>query len=153
MSKGDIIRVDSHDAIELISHDHLPMLHSLEQQTILRSLDNSTRIWAGLVDERLVAMWGLIPPTLMSDTAYLWLITTKHLQGHEFLFIRHSQRAVESMLEEFPEIVGHTLIANRSAQQWLRWLGAVFGDPIADTVYPFTIKRHHTWPQDSVQSA
>lgn len=150
---AEIIRVNSAEAIDLISIDYLPMLADIEQETIVRSIRNSSRTWAGLLDGRLVCMWGLIPPTLMSDTAYLWLITTKHLHGHEFLFIRHSQRAVKAMLEEFPEIVGHTLIENRRAIQWLRWLGAVFGPPINNTVYPFTINRHHKWQPDSVQSA
>lgn len=151
--QASIIRVNPGEAIDLISLDYLPMLADIDQETIVRSIKNSSRTWAGMVDDRLVCMWGLIPPTLMSDTAYLWLITTKHLHGHEFLFIRHSQRAVQSMLEEFPEIVGHTLIENRRAIQWLRWLGAEFGEPINNTAYPFTIRRHHKWQPDSVQSA
>jgi hypothetical protein len=44
------------------------------------------------------------------------------------------------MLKEFPIIVGHTAINNHSGQQWLRWLGAEFGEPINDIVVPFTIK-------------
>lgn len=153
MSTGMIIRLNGAEAVDLISVEHLPMLPILDQETIQRSIMNSSRVWAGLVDQKLVAMWGLIPPTLMSDVAYLWLVTTKHLDGHQFLFIRHSQRAIESMLAEYPEIVGHTLISNRAAQQWLRWLGATFGDPINGTVYPFTIKASRSWQQDSVQSA
>lgn len=153
MSQGMIIRLNGAEAVDLISAEHLPMLPTLDQETIVRSIMNSSRVWAGFVDDKLVAMWGLIPPTLLSDTAYLWLVTTKYLRGHQFLFIRHSQRAVEEMLEDYEEIVGHTLIENRAAQQWLRWLGAKFGDPISGVVYPFTIRRHHTWHQDSAQSA
>lgn len=153
MTNAAIVRLNAVEATDLISTEHLPMLSPVDQETILRSIMNSSRTWAGLVDNKLVAMWGLIPPTLMSDTAYLWLVTTKHLRGHQFLFIRHSQRAVEAMLEDYEEIVGHTLIENRPAQQWLRWLGAKFGDPIHGVVYPFTIRRHHTWHQDSAQSA
>lgn len=153
MTAAAIIRVNGDEAVDLISTEYLPMLAVMDQETIHRSIRNSTRIWAGLVGPDLVAMWGLIPPTLMSDTAYLWLITTAHLRQHQFVFIRHSQRAVEAMLAEYPEIVGHTLIENRRAQQWLRWLGAKFGDPINNTVYPFTISRHSPWQPDSAQSA
>lgn len=153
MTSAAIIRLNAAEAMDLISLEHLPMLPIMDQETIQRSIGNSTRVWAGLIDERLVAMWGLIPPTLMSDTAYLWLVTTKHLAQHQFLFIRYSQRAIDAMLEDYEEIVGHCLIENRRAQQWLRWLGAKFGEPIHGKVYPFTIRRHHTWQQDLVQSA
>lgn len=108
-----------------------------------RAIRNSTRIWVGTGGDNLVAMWGLIPPTLMGDAAYLWLYTTKHLQEHTFAFIRHSQRAVEEMLECYPVIRGHTLTINQRAVQWLRWLGAEFDDPIHDKALPFTIKAKH----------
>ena len=148
-----IFRVSPAEAVDLISLECFATISAVEQETLLRSFTNSSRIWIGTVDSKLVAIWGLIPPTLMADTAYLWLRTTMHLDSHVFLFIRHSQRAIAAMLEEYPEIVGHCLIDNQRAQQWLRWLGAKFGDPVNNTVLPFTIRRHHTWQQDLVQSA
>lgn len=150
---AQIIRCDSSDAYDLIFADHLAMLSTIEQETMHRSMKNSSRIWVGEDDGKIIAVWGLIPPTLMSEVAYLWLFTTKHLAGHVFIFVRHSQRAVEEMLTEYPTIVGHTAIDNRKAQQWLRWLGAEFGEPVHNTVLPFIIKaRQHSWPKDLGQS-
>lgn len=149
-----VVRVDSVDAWGLIFQPHLAMLSEIEQETMHRAIRNSTRIWVGMDGDNLVAMWGLIPPSLMSETAYLWLFTTEHLREHVFSFIRQSQRAVEEMLIYYPVIVGHTMSANRRAIQWLRWLGAEFGDPINGKVIPFTIKaKQNSWHQDSVQLA
>lgn len=150
---ASIIRVDGAEAYDLIFTEHLSMLTVIEQETMQRSLMNSSRVWMGMNDDKIIAMWGLIPPTLMSDVAYLWMYHTKHLHGHTFMFIRHSQRAVQDMLKEFPTIVGHAALRNHRSRQWLRWLGAEFGDPINDKIIPFTIKASSQWQLDSAQSA
>ena len=148
-----IFSLDSTKAYDLIYRDHLAMLSTVEQETMHRALENSSRLWIGMDDDKVLALWGLIPPTMLSDTAYLWLFTTEHLTGHTFALIRHSQRAVQDMLKEFPIIVGHAKVGARRSMQWLRWLGAVFEEPINNVAIPFTIKAKQQWPQDSAQSA
>lgn len=86
---------------------------------------SSAWLWAGFVDNECTCVFGLIPPTLLSDQAYLWLHTTPALRGHEFLFIRHSQRFIEMALELFPSIIGVVEPGNAKAVRWLKWLGAV----------------------------
>lgn len=109
-------------------------------QTLDDCIRRSCPLWSGFVDGEFVCTWGLIAPTLMSDKAYLWLHCAPALEGNEFLFVRHSQVALEKMLEDYPIIQGHTLEGNASAIRWLRWLGAKFGDP-ENGVRSFTILR------------
>ena len=87
----------------------------------------STVIWAGFIDGRLACIWGVIPPTLMSDQAYLWLYTTDVIKGHEFLLVRHSQLVIDEILDLYPSIVGHAIIGSDKSIRWLKWLGAKFG--------------------------
>ena len=68
--------------------------------------------------------WGLIPPSVLSEQAYLWLLTTDLIEEHKFLFTRYSQRVVEMMLRVYPTIVGHIDQKEARAVQWLKWLGA-----------------------------
>jgi hypothetical protein len=149
---ASIIRITGQEAYDLIYEEHLSTLSTINQETMQRAMANSTRVWLGEDDGAVIAVWGLIPPTLMSDVAYLWLFTTKNLTRHTFIFIRHSQKAVQAMLSEFPMIIGHAELANHKSIQWLKWLGAEFGEPIAGKAIPFTIKAKQ-WPQDSAQSA
>jgi hypothetical protein len=149
---ASIIRLEDAAAYALLSSEHLATLPDIDQETMHRAIMNSTRMWLGEDDGKIIAMWGLIPPTLLSDEAYLWLFTTKHLQSHVFMFIRHSQRAMKEMLREYPIIVGHAKLDALRSRQWLRWLGAEFGDPVGNNIIPFTIKASQ-WQQDSVQSA
>lgn len=147
-------RIDSFDgatAYDLIYPGHLSMLSVIEQETMKRALMNSSRIWLGHEDFKIIALWGLIPPTLMSEIAYLWLFTTKEFTEYTFTFVRQSQRVVAAMLEEYPTIVGHGVVGHDRSLRWLRWLGAEFGEPQGKFL-PFTI-RARKWQQDSAQSA
>lgn len=148
---ASILPVTGAEAYDLIFEEHLAKLPALDQETMQRAMTNSSRVWLGCDDGRIIAVWGLIPPTMLSDRAYLWLYTTANLTEHTFLFIRNSQRAVQEMLEHYPVIVGHGLVGNTRSLRWLRWLGAQFGEPVGKFI-PFEI-RAEQWPQALGQSA
>ena len=112
-----------------------------DASTMSTCLRTSSQVFIGKIAGELICSWGLIPPSLMSNQAYLWLYTTPMLAQHKFLFIRHSQRVVEGILETYPTIVGHVAIGNDLAFRWLRWLGATFGVPNGKLV-PFRIEKH-----------
>jgi hypothetical protein len=82
----------------------------------------------GMVDGKIACMWGLVPQTILSNQAYLWLITTDIAIEHKFLLVRYSQLFVEKALEHYPVITGHCAAGDFKAKRWLRWLGAEFGD-------------------------
>lgn len=147
---ASILRVTAEETWDLIFTEHMSMLSSVDQDTMHRALQNSSYIWLGSDGDKILGLWGLIPPTILSDRAYLWLFTTAHLRGHEFIFIRHSQRAVEEMLEQYPLIVGNTLPTNHQAIRWLKWLGAEF-IPSDNPVLYFEIRK--PWHPQLVQSA
>lgn len=131
----------------LISSELTAKLPPNELTKINRVFDQTTVFWAGVIHGRLKAVWGLIPPTLMSDCAYLWLHVVEAPGEHEFLFVRNSQRAIEEALRRFPTIVGHCIREDRGAQRWLRWLGATLERPQGNFV-PFIIRARHE-PQNA----
>jgi len=103
----------------------------------------SSVIWVGFIDGELACIWGLIPPTLLSNQAYLWLYTTSVIQGHSFILVRHSQLMMEEILKRYKSVVGHVMFGkgDSKAVRWLKWLGAKFGEPEAKGV-PFRITRN-----------
>ena len=108
---------------------------------VRRWILTSAYAFTGWVDEEVACIVGLICPTLLSEQAYLWLHCTPLVEQHKFLFVRYSQRWLETALEEYPVIVGHTLVSNTSGIRWLsRYLGAKFGEPEGLAV-PFMIRR------------
>lgn len=145
---------DNAEAYDLLFAEHLTMLSTIEQETMQRAIMNSSQLWMAMNREKIVALWGLIPPTLMSDMAYLWLYTTPNLPGHTIPLLRRSRHAVQRMLRDYPTLVGHCACDAKRSQQWLHWLGAEFDAPKPDIPFiAFTIKAKQQWQQDSAQSA
>ena len=133
-------QIDRRMVMDLISQVDDVSLSDQDKKTFRQCLIQTTTVWTGLANGKLVCIWGLIPPTLLSDTAYLWLYTTEAIRGHEFLFVRHSQIAVKGMLELYPIITGITKVGNDQTIRWLRWLGAKFLAPV-NGILPFTIRK------------
>jgi hypothetical protein len=133
----EIRQISNREAEELLK---VIELDDVGQKTMDFCLLMSTVIWAGFIGGKLACIWGVIPPTLMSSQAYLWLYTTDVIKGHEFILVRHSQLVIDEVLKEYPSIVGHALMGADKSIRWLKWLGAEFGYP-QGTGIPFRISR------------
>ncbi len=130
-------KADVYDLIQLYGHAKF----SDEQIEFFRKFVRSaSTIWTGFAEEELVCMWGLIPPSLLADQAYLWLYVTDALECNEFTFVRQSQIEVKRMLNLYPALYGHVMHDNTRAIKWLRWLGAKFADPMGPLI-PFVIRK------------
>lgn len=95
-------------------------------------------VWIGLMDDVPVCAWGLVPPSMISDRAYLWLYATPKIDEHKFIFIRWSQRVVEDLRKRYDTIFGVCEAENARAIRWVRLLGANFGTQSGGLV-PFVI--------------
>lgn len=106
----------------------------------------SMESWAGCVNGAAACVWGLIAPSMMSDSAYLWLVTSNLVDHHRFTFVRQSQMIIDRLLEDFPLIKGHAMAGDERAKRWLKWLGVTFEEPIRGNdgkivLVPFTLRR------------
>jgi hypothetical protein len=109
-----------------------------DTELIMKSAAMSTEIIVGMYDGRAVCFIGLAPRTLLSDTAYVWMLVTEFGRGHGILLARYGKAFVTTMLLKYPRIVGHCFEA-RSAK-WLLSLGAVF---LSEIEFEF---RRGGWP-------
>lgn len=134
----EIRRILAPVAKELIKHIQF---NEQGRKTMDFCLLMSVEIWAGFINGELACIWGVIPPSLMSNQAYLWLYTTDVIKEHQFTLVRHSQLVIEGLLEEYESIVGHAIVGSDKSIRWLKWLGAKFGSP-QGTGIPFRISRH-----------
>lgn len=107
---------------------------------LLQCLSLSACSWVGRIDSSIVCVWGLIPPTILSERAYLWLLTTDLIEENKFIFVRYSQRVIEMMLNQYPVIVGHTDAGQKKTIRWLKWLNAEFA-PAEGARLTFTIRK------------
>lgn len=112
----------------LISISNVVRIDGQDGKALNACLMLSRHHYVGLVGEKIACVWGLIPPSILSDQAYLWLYTTPLVDEHKFLFIRHSQRMMEEMLKQYSRIIGFANVGNDRAIRWIKWLGGVFSE-------------------------
>lgn len=105
-------------------------------------LRNSTDCWVGKYNGEIALVVGLMPPSLLSEEAYMWMLNTEVVQHHEFLLIRHSQMFIKDMLERYKTITGFCNTSHTKSIRWLKWLGAEFAsEPVKGNCLPFKIRR------------
>lgn len=136
----EVRHVDGFEAKAYIAH---LALTKDEAWAMEYCFDTSSSIWVGLIDEKLACIWGLIPPTLVSNQAYLWLYTTDVITEHQFVLVRHSQLVMEEILKRYKSVCGHVVTGHGDSKsiRWLKWLGAKFGEP-GEIGIPFRITRN-----------
>lgn len=110
------------------------------EDTLKECLYRSTVRLTAYVDKEVACMWGLAPQSLLSNQAYIWLLTTEIAADHKFLLIRYSQMFVERALRSYEMLTGHCEAGNMAAKRWLKWLGAEFLQGDGKRV-PFVIRR------------
>jgi len=136
-----IIQTKDCDIDDIIHRSPVASLPS-SVAVLRRWLHSSEEVFLGMHDDRVACVWGLATPTVVSNRAYLWLLTTDLVEKHKFIFVRHSQIVLEDALKRYDVIIGHVEVGNTQARKWLRWLGAEIGVP-EKGFSQFEIRRRH----------
>ena len=116
--------------IERVSHDD-PVLVPYLNDVISSSRD----VWVGRLDGEVVLVWGLIPQSLLSETAYIWSLALPGIKKCPRAMLTLSKAWVAERLEEFTTLTGFT----ECKTSWLKHLGAEF-HPGLERYHEFTIR-------------
>lgn len=111
------------------------------QQKLAEEIEQSLYCFTGFVGNELACIYGLRASSLLSEEAYLWLITTDAVDRYPFTFVRHSQIVIQDLKNMFPKITGVVEADYKRSIKWLRWLGAKIGP--AKDIHGFRL-RHFT---------
>lgn len=135
-----IKKVDSEHLSEVLEKAHVELTpRESKMLNVCRNMSLTT--WIGYNNDELICIWGVIPPSIISEEVYLWLHTTGAIKTSQFIFVRHSQMVIQELLKEYKLITGHVSVNAPASKRWLKWLGAEFGHPKAG-MFPFRIERH-----------
>ncbi len=120
---------------------NLIRLSDPDDDQILKScLRRSPIVWESSINGEGACIWGMIPPTLLSDRAYIWLYTTEVADQHTFILVRYSRLMLDEMQKEYPILFGFCKVSDPRAIRWLKWLGAEFGHS-ENRKIPFEIRK------------
>lgn len=98
----------------------------------------SSKVLAGRHDNKLIALFGVIPSAPLQAQGQPWLVATPEAQLHWRAFTRNSRYALAELEDGFLRMENYVAEFNTDAKRWLVWLGfevekaqpvAPFGEP------------------------
>ena len=98
-------------------------------------IEASRDIWVGRWNGKVVLVWGLIPQSLISDTAYVWSASTPEVRHCAKALLKLSRQWVREVQAEFTILTGFC----ECKTSWLSHLGAEFRPGIRQ-FYEFQIR-------------
>lgn len=108
---------------ELISQ-HLPDMLEDDKEEMLEAAERSETLIAGMYEGKLLCILGFVRGSLISDTAYAWLLTTDAALDHPVVYGRYTKRVLERVKQTYPHLVGICMKENKLSKTWLERLGA-----------------------------
>ncbi len=116
--KVEVVRTSDFDIASMVARSSHPEGEEVVRDFVKRSLV----VFVGKADGVEACVVGLIPETILSDRAYLWMLHTDICEAHPLRFVRWSRRVIAEL--PYRELLGHCV--NATSRQWLEWLGAEF---------------------------
>jgi hypothetical protein len=95
-----------------------------DREVVMFAAKRSAEILVGMFNSEPLCFIGVAPTTLISDTAYVWMIETEEGRKRSRLIARYSKGMVETILLKYIKLHGHCF--NPKSAAWLKWLGAEF---------------------------
>lgn len=152
MTKYKIQPVTQKDVNELIKHmrkadreEIWAAMHQTPEEALSLCLLASRKTHVGLVDGKVICIFGVGSVHLLSTTGVPWMLATYELDKHARGFLRKSKPVVMKMLSGYTLLRNHVDARNRAAIRWLQWLGFTLLPPEpygADRLlfYPFEMR-------------
>ena len=100
------------------SHNHRPL------EAMKLSLDESFMCLTVLDRKVPVLMFGIVPRSLLGETATIWMLATDGINNIKRRFVRHSRSFIKIFLGYFPILENYVYEENIKSIEWLMMCGA-----------------------------
>ncbi len=104
--------------------------HLKPYEALKRSLMYTNYPQTGLVDGRVMAIWGVGKLTQLSDSGIPWMLTSHIVEDNFRSFLRYSKDLLNTMKKE--ALVFENFVDSRNiiSIKWLKWLGFTIHDAL-----------------------
>ncbi len=106
-------------------------------------LRTSTFTCAGLVNGRVIAIFGVAPASMLGGSGIPWLVGTDALVKYQRTFLRRCGKVVNAMLTVYPYLENYVDARNHTARVWLHWLGFTIEEPQPYGIHGHQFHRFH----------
>lgn len=133
-------RLREADEKEVIAAGNESGEHALRQ-----SFTRSTLRYSVLIGGSIVAMYGIVPESLVGEAANVWFLGSAEMSKIKKTFVKASRQVIANFLLQYPRLWNIVDGRYASSIKWLEHCGAVFHkEPIMMNgveFYGFTIRR------------
>lgn len=99
-------------------------MDTFDLKSLLRdNIKRSVECWTCLVDEGVVAIFGVIRLTLLSDSVCPWMATTNLVYKHKKAFLKCTKLGVEFWANKYKNLESFIDARYDKALRWAKWVG------------------------------
>ena len=100
------------------------------EQAVMDAFKRSDEIYTGLTDDRVGAMFGVVPFVMLGNTGRPWMLSTE-LTAKEWLYTaRASKKFIHHILNKYERLENAVDYRYKLSIRWLKWLGFTVERPI-----------------------
>jgi len=103
--------------------------HNTPKHALELSMKLSEHSFTGLVDGKVMCIFGVTPMSPISDTGVPWLLGSDLIDQHKHVFLRMNKVYVNEIKKRFKHLINYVDNRNKKTIHWLRWLGFKLSDP------------------------
>lgn len=107
------------EVLEIWASDHMS-----PEEMLTASMKRSSESFTLVHKEKIVGMLGLVPDSLISERATVWLLTTNEIYSMWIRFLKISKPIIEGLQAKYPVLYNFVDSRNEQCLRWLRWCGA-----------------------------
>lgn len=102
---------------------------------ILRSMEASDMLGCLKYNGKPLAIYGVIPDSIMGGTGIAWLLFTAEIVNHRRVVGRYTKRGLREIMAKYMRVYNWVDAGNIDIIRWLKWLGAKFKGPYKRGIY------------------
>ncbi len=113
--------------------------HQSPEEVLEDGLKISTEIKSGIVQDKVICIFGLAPVSLLCGQGVVWMVGSTLLDQYAHLFLRYDKHTVNDWLDTYPHLFNYVDARNIRAKKWLKRLGFVLHEakPYGKEQLPF----------------
>lgn len=119
------------DRLEIVAVTGQPHFES-----IIRAVQYCDEAWTGLIDDKIIAVFGVHVISYVTGSGVPWLLSTRHVEEHPRTFLKYCKPVFKKLCVGLDSLVNYVDERNVLAKQWLQWLGFKLDDPV-----PFGVEQ------------
>ena len=93
------------------------------EEALLESMKLTPEPLVGLVDGRVICMFGIAQPSLMSNIGFPWMLGSEEITRHRIRFLRESKKWVQQAHQKYRLLRNYVDARYLPAIRWVKWLG------------------------------